>query len=161
VLARSCFVFAAAGVGTLLGCAALTVVDVLGRRLADWSLPGLIDLTQLLVMTGVFLCLPYTFERRANVEVDLLHARLPAAWRAGLDMAWALAAAAFLGAVTWFAAQAARSVHDNGEASPTLGWPMLLYWLPLLLGCSLAAWVSLSQAWPVRAGLPSTPTELP
>ncbi len=149
------FACAAAGVGTLLGCALVTVVDVLGRKLANWSLPGLIDLSQLLVMTSVFLCIPYTFEQRANVDVDLLHERLPARWRARLDAAWALAGALFLGTVTWHAARAASQVLEYGERSPTLGWPMALYWAPVLFGCALAALVCITHAFPVPEAVPA------
>ena len=157
-LQRVCRASAAAGVAVLLGCAAVTVVDIVGRRTVGWSLPGLIDLSQLLVMTSVFLCIPYTFERRANIEVDLLHERLPPGLRTALAVSWSLASAAFLAAVTWQAAAAAAQVMEYGERSPTLGWPMLLYWLPVLLGCGAAALVCLVQAaHPPRAGDPLAP----
>ncbi len=151
-LQRLCRASAAAGVAVLLGCALVTVVDIVGRKTVGWSLPGLIDLSQLLVMTSVFLCIPYTFERRANIEVDLLHDRLPARVRTGLAVSWSLASAAFLAAVTWQAGAAAAQVMEYGERSPTLGWPMLLYWLPVLLGCGAAALVCIVQAMhPPRA----------
>ena len=109
-LERFCRLCAALGVVVLLACALVTVVDIVGRRAVGWSLPGLIDLSQLLVMTSVFLCIPYTFARRANVEVDLIQSRLPAALRTALAVAWALASAAFLAAATWQAGVAASQV---------------------------------------------------
>jgi TRAP-type C4-dicarboxylate transport system permease small subunit len=146
-LERFCWACAAVGVAVLLGCALVTVVDIVGRKAFGRSLPGLIDLSQLLVMTSVFLCIPYTFERRANVEVDLLHDRLPRRLRAALAVAWAMAAAAFLVAVTWQASRAGAQVLEYGERSPTLGWPMVLYWTPVTLGCALAAFVCVAQAF--------------
>jgi TRAP-type C4-dicarboxylate transport system permease small subunit len=145
-LARLCRACAGLGVAVLLGCALVTVVDIVGRRSVGWSLPGLIDLSQWLVMLSVFLCIPYTFERRANVEVDLLYERLPRTARRLAAVAWALASAAFLGAVTWHATRAALQVLEYGERSPTLGWPMVLYWAPVLLGSALASIVCLAQA---------------
>ena len=152
-LQRLCRASAAVGVAVLLGCALVTVVDIVGRKTLGRSLPGLIDLSQLLVMTSVFLCIPYTFERRANIEVDLLHGRLPARVRTVLAVVWALASAAFLAAVTWHAGVAAVQVIGHGERSPTLGWPMVLYWLPVVLGCVAAALVCIVQAFhPPRPG---------
>jgi TRAP-type C4-dicarboxylate transport system permease small subunit len=145
-LERFCWACAAAGVAVLLGCALVTVVDIVGRKTIGLSLPGLIDLSQLLVMTSVFLCIPYTFERRANVEVDLLHDRLPAPVRTVLAVAWALAGAAFLFAVSWQASRAGAQALEYGERSPTLGWPMVLYWAPVILGCSVAGIVCVVQA---------------
>jgi TRAP-type C4-dicarboxylate transport system permease small subunit len=150
--ARVCRASAAAGVATLFACALVTVIDIVGRRVAGWSLPGLIDLSQLLVMTSVFLCIPYTFERRANVDVDLLFERLPRSLRVPLAVLWALLSAGFLAAVTWHAAVAAVQVLENGERSPTLGWPMVLYWAPMLFGCAAAAAVCVLQA--LRPGEP-------
>jgi TRAP-type C4-dicarboxylate transport system permease small subunit len=161
-LARFCRVCAALGVATLLGCAAVTVVDIVGRKTVGWSLPGLIDLSQLLVMTSVFLCVPYTFERRANVEVDLLHRRLPAPLRFALASAWALASALFLVAATWQAGVAASQVLEHGERSPTLAWPMVLYWAPVLFGCGVAAAVCVVQALrPAAAPDRATPSSPP
>jgi TRAP-type C4-dicarboxylate transport system permease small subunit len=147
VLQRLCRASAAAGVAVLLGCALVTAADIVGRKTVGWSLPGLIDLSQLLVMTSVFLCIPYTFERRANIEVDLVHGRLPARVRTVLAVVWSLASAAFLAAVTWHAGAAAAQVIGYGERSPTLGWPMVLYWLPVVLGCAAAAAVCIVQAF--------------
>jgi len=154
-LERFCRLCAALGVVVLLACALVTVVDIVGRRAVGWSLPGLIDLSQLLVMTSVFLCIPYTFARRANVEVDLIQSRLPAALRTALAVAWALASAAFLAAATWQAGVAASQVLAYGERSPTLAWPMVLFWVPVLAGCGIAAVVCIAQALHPPAAVPA------
>jgi len=146
LLARACQAGATVGVLLLLACAAVTVADVIARRTVGLSLPGLIDLSQLLVMTGVFLCIAQVFAQRANVEVDLVFERLPPGARRALGVAWALAAAGFLGAVCWHAGAAALQIHGYRERSPTLGWPMVLYWIPILIGCALAMLVSLRDA---------------
>jgi TRAP-type C4-dicarboxylate transport system permease small subunit len=142
---RICRFCAAVGVAILLGCALLTVTDVLTRRLIGFTIPGLIDLTQLLVMSSVFLCIPFAFERRANVEVDLLFVRLPAAVRRVLGAVWALLGAAFLLTVAWHVSRAAAQVIEYGESSPTIALPMIWYWVPILFGTLLAAAVCLQQ----------------
>lgn len=142
---RICRLCAAAGVLLLLACALLTVADILARRLLGVSLPGLIDLTQLLIMGSVFLCIPFAFERRANVEVDLLYGRLPVSLRRLLAAAWLLLSAAFLLAVAWQVAQAASQVLEYAESSPTIAIPMIWYWVPILFGTVLAAFVCIHQ----------------
>lgn len=142
---RVCRLCAAAGVLLLLACALLTVADILGRRLLGWSLPGLIDLTQLLIMGSVFLCIPFAFERRANVEVDLLYGRLPAPLRRLLAAAWLVLSAGFLLVVAWQVAQAAAQVIEYAESSPTIAIPMIWYWVPILFGTILAAIVCIHQ----------------
>ncbi len=140
---RICKACAALGVVLLLACALVTVADVVCRRTINWSIPGLVDLTQLLIMSSVFLCIPFAFERRANVEVDLLFVRLPRAVRSALAVLWPLLGAAFLLAAAWHAGKAAGQVIEYGETSPTLNVPMIGYWIPVLFGTILAAIVCL------------------
>lgn len=136
---------AALGVGILLVCALLTVADIVGRRMFGHSIPGMVDLTQLLVMTAVFLWVPHVFERRANVEVDLLFERLPRFVRDALDRLWLLFGAAFLLVVAWYSTIAAMQVFEYGDSSQTIGVPMILYWAPILFGTVLAAIVCIVQ----------------
>ena len=144
-LSRFCWGCAALGIAVLIACALITVVDVIGRRTLGLSLPGLIDLSQLPVMTGVFLCLPYAFERRAKFEVDLVFGRLPRPVRRALALLWSMACAGFLALIVWHAGRAAGQVLEYGERSPTLALPMIFYWLPILFGCELAGRVCLQQ----------------
>jgi TRAP-type C4-dicarboxylate transport system permease small subunit len=109
------------------------------------SVPGLIDLTQLLVMASVFLCIPFAFEQRANVEVDLLFQQLPPAARNALAICWSLLGAVFLLLVAWHVGRAAAQVLAYRESSATLAVPMIWYWVPILFGTVLAAIVCIHQ----------------
>lgn len=144
-LHRLCRGLAAIGVVILFVCALLTVADILGRRLFEWTVPGMVDLTQLLVMNAVFLWIPYVFERRANVEVDLLFERLPRVARRWLDRSWPLLGAAFLLVAAWYAGRTALQVLEYGDSSQTIGVPMIWYWAPVLFGTVLAAIVCVIQ----------------
>lgn len=152
---RVCRACATLGVALLMVCALVTVADIVCRRTINWSIPGLIDLTQLLVMGSVFLCVPFAFERRANVEVDLLYDKLPAGVRAALSIFWPLLGAGFLLMAAWHAGLAATQVLEYGETSPTLAVPMIWYWVPVLFGTLLAAAVCLLQAVPWLSPFPS------
>lgn len=148
---RFCRACAAVGGTLLLACALITVADIVSRRTLGLSVPGLIDLTQLLIMGSVFLCIPFTFERRGNVEVELLFDRLPRRARRVLAALWSLLSAAFLAAIAWHAGRAALQVLEYGERSPTLAVPMIWYWIPILFGTVLAAGVCLHQMLQRRA----------
>lgn len=136
---------AALGVVVLFACALLTVVDIVRRAAVGESITGLVDLTQLMVMVSVFLWLPYVFEQRANIEVDLLFGRLPRGARRWLDRLWPLAGAAFLLAAAWHAGRAALQALEYGDGSATLGMPMTWFWAPVLFGTVLAAVVCVVQ----------------
>ena len=146
-LHRLCRYGATLGVTLLIVCALVTVADVVSRRTVGLTIPGLIDLTQLLVMSSVFLCIPYAFAERANVEVDLLFDRLPRRVRVTLSVLWPFLGAGFLLAIAWHVTKAGSQVLEYGETSPTLAVPMIWYWVPILLGVLLSAIVCIQQMW--------------
>ncbi len=68
--------------GLLSGCAlfaimALTFFDVLGRKILDNSIPGSLELTELLMVVVIFGALPLVSERGEHVEFDSLDPYLP------------------------------------------------------------------------------------
>ena len=72
--------------GYLCACAlfmimALTFLDVLGRRLFSHSIPGSLELTELLMVVVIFAALPLVSQRREHVVFDSLDAYVPALWR--------------------------------------------------------------------------------
>ncbi len=140
-----CRACAGIGVAILIACALLTVADVVLRRVRGEAIPGMVDLTQLMVMTGVFLCIPYVFEQRANVEVELVHERLPASMQRALSLLWSVVSALFLVAIAWYAAIAASQVLEYGDRSPTVAIPMIWYWAPILFGTIVSAFVCVVQ----------------
>lgn len=128
-----------AGVGALALGAVLNVFDIATRRSVGFTVPGMVDLTQLFVMACVFLAIPHAFMREAHVGVDFLTDRLPPRALAALKSVLALVAAVFMGAsMGWSAQQAARQI-GAGDLSQTIGVPIAWYWLPLLVGLGLSA----------------------
>ena len=114
------------------------MVDIVGRQTVGYSVIGLNDLTQLLVMTFIALALPITFLREENVSVDLFVDALPASLRAVLTAVMAVATTVFVAALAWYAwRQALRELAEHATSS-TLAIPMVLYWAPVLAGSTLA-----------------------
>jgi len=133
------------GVAILIGCALLTVADVVLRRVSGEAIPGMVDVTQLMVMTGVFLCIPYVFQQRANVEVELVHERLPRVLQTSLSVLWSVVSAVFLVAIAWYVGIAASQVLEYGDRSPTVAIPMIWYWAPILFGTIVSTVVCVLQ----------------
>jgi TRAP-type C4-dicarboxylate transport system permease small subunit len=137
---------ALAGAALLLLCALLNGADIATRRVLSLNLAGMVDLTQLLVMASAFLCIPLTFARQAQIEVDFVTARLPVRAHAALRCATALACAGFMAAVTMTTARAALQALHNGDRSATLALPLTWYWLPVVAGSALAVLACLAVA---------------
>jgi TRAP-type C4-dicarboxylate transport system permease small subunit len=72
--------------GALAGCAlfcimALTFFDVAGRKLLSTSIPGSLELTELLMVVVIFAALPLVSMRGEHVVFDSLDSRLAAGLR--------------------------------------------------------------------------------
>lgn len=129
------------GVCLLVLCAVLNVGDIATRRVVNLNIAGMVDVTQLLVMACAFLCIPYTFAREANIDVDFVVNQFAARVKAALMALWNLCGAGFMAIVTWYAGSAALQAQANGDTSNTIGIPLTWYWLPLLFGCALSVLV--------------------
>jgi TRAP-type C4-dicarboxylate transport system permease small subunit len=127
-----------AGISLLCTVTLLTVADVLTRRSIHITIPGLMDITQLLVMGCVFLVIPHVFLIEANVGVEFVTDRLPP--RA---LSWVKAIAAgsgvfFMALLTWYSYKQALLQIGQGDKSQTIGIPIVWYWGPLLIGSAFA-----------------------
>ena len=82
----------------LFGIMVLTFADVLGRKFLDNSIPGSLELTELLMVIVIFGALPLVSLRGEHVLFDSLDAHLPAgALRVQKAVIHALIAVALLG----------------------------------------------------------------
>lgn len=131
----------------LFAAIAVTVVDVSTRRTIGWSVPGLVDLTQLFVMSFVYFSIPFGFVRESNVSVDFVTDRLSRRGVAFVKGICALLGLAFMAGITWYSWERALQQMQNGDASQTIGIPFAWYWGPLLVGGALSTIAALLQAW--------------
>jgi TRAP-type C4-dicarboxylate transport system permease small subunit len=118
------------------------VLDIVGRQSVGYSVTGLNDITQLLVMSFVALALPVTFLREQNVTVEFLADLLPPRILAWLRALIAVLATVFVAALAWYAWRQAGREFGEGARSSTLAIHMSWYWAPVLLGVSLSALLS-------------------
>lgn len=131
----------------LLSAIVVTVVDVSTRRTIGWSVPGLVDITQLLVMSFVYFSIPFGFMREANVSVDFVTDRLSRRGVAFVKGVCALLGVAFMGGITYHSWIRAAQQLENGDASQTIGIPFGWYWGPLLIGGAMSVVAAALQAW--------------
>jgi TRAP-type C4-dicarboxylate transport system permease small subunit len=111
--------------GLLSGCAlfaimALTFFDVLGRKFLDNSIPGSLELTELLMVVVIFGALPLVSERGEHVEFDSLDPYLPG-WLRRLQavLVNVLCAGVLLG-LGWLMWRTGNQFVESGETTAQL-----------------------------------------
>jgi TRAP-type C4-dicarboxylate transport system permease small subunit len=129
---------ALAGVAALCAAMLITITDILLRNVASHTIVGVLDMVQLCIMATAFLAIPYAFMVGGHVGVDLATDPLPPRALAALKGLASLAGLAFMGAVGFYGVEQAVLQHGYGDASQTIGIPILWYWGPLILGSALS-----------------------
>ncbi len=114
---------------------ALTFYDVGGRKLLSNSIPGSLELTEMLMVVVIFAALPMVSRHDEHVVFDSLDDRLPAALRRWQHRIVHLLCAAMLLGLAWVMWDAAGQFLANGETSAQLKIPKA----PFLYGMSVMA----------------------
>ena len=104
----------------LFAMMALTFADVIGRKLLNASIPGSLEITELLMLAVIFVALPLTSLHGEHVIFDLLDSLLPPTLRKGLHRIANLISAALLLGVTWLVAQRAGRTGAGGDLTAQL-----------------------------------------
>ena len=106
--------------GALFAIMALTFFDVLGRKLADNSIPGSLEVTELLMVVVIFGALPLVSERGEHVEFDSLDPYLPA-WLRKLQVVLVhMLCAGVLLALGWLMWRSGNQFLETGETTAQL-----------------------------------------
>lgn len=111
--------------GLLCGAAlfaimALTFFDVGGRKLLDNSIPGSLELTELLMVVVIFAGLPLVSLRGEHVTFDSLDAHLPAGVRRAQAVIVHLLCGAALLALAWLMWRTGGEFAQTGETTAQL-----------------------------------------
>lgn len=143
-----------AGALALLGCVAVTVVDVVKRNFLQSSVFGSVELVQLGVLWGAFLTIPLGFAFGSHISVDVFVGALKDGARRVIGALNMLASALVMLACLWWGGASALHAIATHEVTLTAGVPMWLYWLPLVFGTALSALAALSTALQVALNGP-------
>jgi TRAP-type C4-dicarboxylate transport system permease small subunit len=104
----------------LFGIMALTFFDVVGRKLLDNSIPGSLELTELMMVGVIFGALPLVSLRGEHVTFDSLDSHLPAGVRRAQSVLVHLVCAASLLALAWLMWDTGSQFLQTGETTAQL-----------------------------------------
>jgi TRAP-type transport system small permease protein len=104
----------------LFGMMLITFADVIGRKLFEASIPGSVEITELLMLAVIFAALPLTSLRGEHVIFDLLDQVLPAGLRKWQHRLANLACAVLLAAAAWLVETRALRTGGQGDITAQL-----------------------------------------
>ena len=145
-LVRLAELLAYAGGAIFVVIALLSVGSIVSRALWSRPLPGDYELVQYAGAVFVSMCLPLTQLRRANIIVDFFTVRASEATRARLDAFGALLLAAVMALLAWRLCVGTISMHEVGETTTILGWPLWIAYAAMVPGVALTALLGVRSA---------------
>lgn len=154
LLERCCLVLSGAALFAIM---ALTFLDVLGRKFLASSIPGSLELTELLMVIVIFGALPSVSRRDEHVKFDSLDSVLPTAARAVQWVVVSLAAAAIFLALAWLMWGMAGDFAANGETTATFKIPKAPFIYIMGACCAAAALMHIAA---LKKRVPDTPSRI-
>ena len=128
----------------------LTLVDVSGRKAISTSVPGSLELTEMLMVLVVFAGLPLVSLRGEHVVFDSFDTLLPAGLRRAQLALVNLLCALALGGVAWLMWQKAGQMMSYGDTTAQLQIPQgpFVYLMSVLCGLTALVHLLLLAAQP-------------
>jgi len=137
---------AIAGMISISVAIAALIVDIVGRKTTGFTILGISDIMQLLVMACICLAMPFAFLREGHVSVEFVTDPLPPRALAALKLVVALVSLVFVAVLARYALAQAGQQMAKGDISMTLAIPIVWYWAPLLAGLCVSAVACLIHA---------------
>jgi TRAP-type C4-dicarboxylate transport system permease small subunit len=122
----------------LLVMMAMTIVDVIGRYVFNSPLSGAGELTELLLVSVIFMGLPAVTMQKEHVTVDLFTARMPQWIERWRIYAIGILSTIILGTIGWQLWVHAGQIGAYGDVTTTLRIPIS----PVAYFCSVCTFVS-------------------
>lgn len=127
----------------LFAIMALTLFDVLGRKLLSQSIPGSLELTEILMVVVIFAALPLVSLHGEHVLFDSFDHLMPA-WLRRLQQALVdLGCAAALGGLAWLMWDKAAAMASYGDTTAQLQLPLGPFVQLMAVLCAVTALVHL------------------
>jgi TRAP-type C4-dicarboxylate transport system permease small subunit len=142
----------------LFGIMGLTFADVMGRKFFSGSIPGALELTEILMVVVIFTSLPLVALSGEHVVFDSLDRWLPAPLQRAQQAVMELFSAAAMAGLSWLMWGKAGDLLSYGETTAQLKMPLgiFVYLMSLLLAlAAVAHLIVLLSPVPVHhAGVP-------
>lgn len=127
----------------LFAIMALTLVDVSGRKLLSSSVPGSLEVTELLLVAVIFAGMPLVSLKGEHVVFDSLDPLWPAALRRVQQALVDLLCAALLLGVAWVMWDKAAQMAEYGDTTAQLLLPLAPFVRGMAVLCAVTALVHL------------------
>jgi len=139
----------AASVGGLVFVAivAMSIVSIVGRKLFSLPVPGDFELVEMGSAIGASYFFAYCHLNRGDVKVDFFTQHWSAAKVMSLDAIGSLLIGLFGSVIAWRTTVGAISLHEVGESSAILDWPMWVVRMAMVPGFVLMALAGFYMAW--------------
>ena len=116
--------FAIAGGIGFVGLVMMSLVSIIGRKIAATPVPGDIEIMQMGTAIASAAMLAFCEMERQHLRVDFFTSKLSAKIRRVLDALSHLVLAVVALVIAWRTGLSALSLHEAGETSVILGWPV-------------------------------------
>ena len=126
---------------------ALTLVDVMGRKFLGASVPGSLELTELLMVAVIFAGLPLVSLQDEHVVFDSLDSVLGASLRRLQQCIVDALCAAALAGMAWLMSIKAGQLMSYGDITAQLKLPVGPFVYAMSVLCALTAAVHFAYAW--------------
>ncbi len=133
----------------LFAIMALTLFDVSGRKLVSQSIPGSLELTEMLMVAVIFAALPLVSLRDEHVVFDSLDARLPRPLLSAQRLVVHLLCMLCLLGLGWLMWQTGAQFAASGETSAQLKIPRYPFIYGMGVLCAVTGLVHGLLAWDV------------
>lgn len=135
-----CGLVAAVALFAIMG---LTFADVLGRKFFSGSIPGALELTEILMVVVIFTCLPLVAFSGEHVVFDSLDRWLPAPLARAQQTVMELFSACVMAGLAWLMWGKAGDLMSYGETTSQLKMPLgiFVYVMSVLLALATVAHV--------------------
>lgn len=130
---------------SLFAIMALTFFDVIGRKFIDASIPGSLELTELLMVAVIFGALPAVSRRSEHVQFDSLDSVIPPRVRKVQHVLVALVACALLVAVACIMWTTAQDFASSGETTAKLHIAKAPFIFAMSVLCAIAGLMHLES----------------
>lgn len=136
----------------LFAMMALQFIDVIARKLLGTSVPGTVELIELMMLAVVFAGLPLASLKSEHVVFDMFDHWLATPWRRGLSVLANLVCAALLIGAAWLVVERAVRTAAFGDITPRLGIGLAKFHYAIggLLFLTAAAHLWLALCRPLR-----------
>ena len=133
--------------GALFAIMILTLVDVSGRKLLSSSVPGSLELTELLLVVVIFAGLPLVALAGEHVVFDSFDAWLPRGVKRVQQALIELLCAGALGALAWLIWTKGSQMVEYGDVTAQLRLPLGIFVHVMSVLIGLAACAHLLLVW--------------